>query len=785
MGKKRKSTVTRQESAKKFCGLPTPLDKTEPPTLRQVIQYSYFVKNSQPGIKNYDISKMIAKVLIEIWRSVNPRLPLYDEYYIVKKVDKSCFKKAKEINRKSLSSLHEQNLEEKLDRLFDISSCICKLPIRPCDDKTVKCSKVNCQVKHIVCTCPPKKKVPLEEREYLKDQGSKIGAKGSFQLGSVDKEAVKRDQRAAAEAARLQIQIRKQQELNSVAFASTSSQNIPCSSEESGRSSCDEEEYIPERTPSGAYSFLKTARYAMELIRADLSSNVGASLANAFLMDLKAANLLVPDLNVEQIIVDKSKLDREKARVKLKSETKYQEGMEKLICVGIDGKVDRDTLMYTEVQDEDGTVKLRKDRGAEHHLTFTNEPGTESGTYLTHRVITLAGATGDLQGEEAASVLEEFDSVDTLKAVLVDNTSTNTGWENGLVTCLENKIGRKLHTIGCSLHQNELPFRAVFKHLDGSTKSPAAFSGPLGKLCGEDYHHLPQVDFDKLSGPLDNMDISKETLNDLSSDQRLLLEYVWGISKGEVNPKHAAWKIGPLNHARWLTLAIRLMCLWTRGAYPPDLKDKLQVAIKYIVEVYAVSWFEIKKDCRFHSQQLYLYNGIQRMKQQSEEIQSVVFHNLKFNAFALLPENVLYSMVKSDELDIRETGIKKILSIRKGKAVKKRLKRITAINTEATHWSELIKLSQPGICEPALTEHLSDEQLQESLLHGDKLELIELPSHSQSVERAVKLVSEASGTVYGLDSRHKHIQAKVLSRRMRPSFVSKGYYTEKYDDLGI
>ncbi|KAK6168780.1 hypothetical protein SNE40_019962 [Patella caerulea] len=111
----------------------------------------------------------------------------------------------------------------------------------------------------------------------------------------------------------------------------------------------------------------------MALIRADPSSNVGASLANAFLMDLKAAKLLVPDLNVEQFnVVDKSKLDREKARVKIKSETKYQEGMEKLICVGIDEKVDRDTLMHTEVQDEDGTVKLRKDRGAEHHLTFRN-----------------------------------------------------------------------------------------------------------------------------------------------------------------------------------------------------------------------------------------------------------------------------------------------------------------------------------------------------------------------------------------------------------------------------
>ena len=59
----------------------------------------------------------------------------------------------------------------------------------------------------------------------------------------------------------------------------------------------------------------------------------------------------------------------------------------------------------------------------------------------------------------------------TIKAVLVDNTNANTGCEGGLVTLLEKKIKRNLHKIGCSLHQNELPFRALFKHLDGTTKA--------------------------------------------------------------------------------------------------------------------------------------------------------------------------------------------------------------------------------------------------------------------------------------------------------------------------
>ena len=83
-----------------------------------------------------------------------------------------------------------------------------------------------------------------------------------------------------------------------------------------------------------------------------------------------------------------------------------------------------------------------------------------------------------------------------------------------------------------ALHQNKLPFRAVFKHLDGSTKSPTAVTGALGILCETNYHDLPQVEFTQLSGPLDidHMNFDEMTLDDLSSDQRLPLEYVLGIS---------------------------------------------------------------------------------------------------------------------------------------------------------------------------------------------------------------------------------------------------------------
>lgn len=46
--------------------------------------------------------------------------------------------------------------------------------------------------------------------------------------------------------------------------------------------------------------------------------------------------------------------------------------------------------------------------------------------------------------------------------------------------------------------------RTVFKYVDG-TRSPTAFTGPLSKLYKRDYHDLPQVEFMKISGPIDNI----------------------------------------------------------------------------------------------------------------------------------------------------------------------------------------------------------------------------------------------------------------------------------------
>lgn len=96
----------------------------------------------------------------------------------------------------------------------------------------------------------------------------------------------------------------------------------------------------------------------------------------------------------------------------------------------------------------------------------------------------------------------------------------------------------------------------------------------------------------------------------------------------------------------------------TIGIYPSEIQVKLHQLIKLIL-VYAVNWFEIKRDSKYHNQQI-----IERIKKQLNEKQNIVFKIIQCNAFSMLPANVFYSMTKSDKLEVRKVTLGKSFSIR-------------------------------------------------------------------------------------------------------------------------
>ena len=90
-----------------------------------------------------------------------------------------------------------------------------------------------------------------------------------------------------------------------------------------------------------------------------------------------------------------------------------------------------------------------------------------------------------------------------------------------------------------------------------------------------------------------------------------------------------------LKSVRWLTLTIRILCVYSRETKPtPTLKQ----LVYFIVQVYAPTWFEIKKSSKFHESPKILFDCIQRMKQLPfEDIKRTALENIQRNAFCLLP----------------------------------------------------------------------------------------------------------------------------------------------------
>ena len=66
--------------------------------------------------------------------------------------------------------------------------------------------------------------------------------------------------------------------------------------------------------------------------------------------------LLHPSINFKDII-DKSKTDRKKARVKVTSYQKHVQNYENLIWIGVDCRIDKVILQYKEVTEENGERK--------------------------------------------------------------------------------------------------------------------------------------------------------------------------------------------------------------------------------------------------------------------------------------------------------------------------------------------------------------------------------------------------------------------------------------------
>ena len=97
----------------------------------------------------------------------------------------------------------------------------------------------------------------------------------------------------------------------------------------------------------------------------------------------------------------------------------------------------------------------------------------------------------------------------------------------------------------------------------------------------------------------------------------------------------------------------------------------------------------------------------------------------------------------------------------------------------AEDYPDLFNWSKTKLTEPPLVSHLPTDEIQSFV--DVPLSVPAFPCHTQAVERAIRLVSEASTSVVGEESRNGFIRQWIRSRKELGRYDTKKQYYGKID----
>lgn len=484
---------------------------------------------------------------------------------------------------------------------------------------------------------------------------------------------------------------------------------------------------------------------AETLDRCGVSDRKGAMIATAVLKDVGIVH--TGDLS---LVIDQSKVRR--ARIKLRSQNVIQNKNISINGLFFDGRKDKTLVLENK----------RRRTKVEEHIVLIQEPTSK---FIGH-VSPKDGSAKEVVFEINKFFETSNIKITDLQVIGCDGTAVNTGNKGGIITLIEQHLNRPLQWMICQLHANELPLRKLIEHLDGSTTGPKAFSGEIGKSlmrCSE----LPVCKFQPIES-----DLPIIVCNDLSTDQKYLYEMVLAVSVGNCSTNLSLRDPGKMVHSRWLTTANRILRVYVSV---PEPSANLKTLCEFVVKVYAPCWFHIKTEssCVFGSKHVLMMVKLSRYL--PIDLRNVVNASIQRNAYFAHHENILLAMLVDESQTIRELSIHRILDYRKN-GISSRKFIIPKLNFDAESYYDLINWSDHAMTPPPIVAALSEEELWLLVNENGNTNMANIrlfPCHTQAVERAIQLVTEASISVCGEDQRNGFIMNKLSSRNKMPSFNTK------------
>lgn len=432
----------------------------------------------------------------------------------------------------------------------------------------------------------------------------------------------------------------------------------------------------------------------------------------------------------------------------------------------------KDLSIFSKRKRTENGFKFYRAIKREEHYSLVSEPG---GQFLGF--VNTKDGTAEIGSNAILSFLKEKKISEELIALGSDG-NTNVGSEGGINRYIELTVQRPLHWFVCLLHANELPLKTLIIKLDGKTTGSNSFSGPIGKEL-ENVCDLPIVNFKRFSAakPLDN--IPEEVFKKLSNDQKYLYKVVNALISGNFTESLVQTKIGQMNHSRWITTASRVCRLFAATKFP---SETLVIITSYIVNVYAPTWFKIKKNELAINGPENLFFLIEKSELiKNVRARSIVQKCIRRNSFFAHSENVLLAQLSSKKKSERIDAVRKVMKARKRTSSQIRHFRVPEINFQAKTWTDIGVMGKSNLMEPPFTQSMNEDEL----LSVIKSPLIvpKFKCHTQMVERAVKEVTRASLKVIDHKERNAMIKATLMNRSKFPKFDSlKDHLTKNGDE---
>ncbi|CAH2098786.1 unnamed protein product [Euphydryas editha] len=177
-------------------------------------------------------------------------------------------------------------------------------------------------------------------------------------------------------------------------------------------------------------------------------------------------------------------------------------------------------------------------------------------------------------------------------------------------------------------------------------------------------------------------------------------------------------------------------------------------------------------------------NVIFRSRYLEQRLKKIIDIVIQRNAYFAHPENILLAMLGDERQMIREKAVNLILQTRQenvssAEVAEVRSFNVPPLNMNAKDYTEMIDWKKIEVTEPPLIKDLNEDDLRNIIENGLKSDILAYPCHNQSVERSIKLVTEASSKVCSSTSRDGFIRATLQSRKELPKFETKKDYEVK------